>query len=117
MSFLLALPLWLVIAKALFLCGACFQFSGNLHKWCFAPRGCAFLYVRQPYLDEVMPVVISWLWKRPFQERFENLGTRDHTPLFCAGEALKFIDDCLGGQVSGCILLSQWRGSEESADL
>jgi hypothetical protein len=34
-------------------------YTGNFHKWCFAPKGCAFLWVAKPMQEVAQGVVIS----------------------------------------------------------
>ena len=73
--------------------------SGNLHKWLFAPRGCAILWVSPKFHDVVVPQVVSWLHDKTLQDRFFQQGTVDHTPYTSAGIAIKFYNE-VGGMVS-----------------
>jgi len=71
-------------------------YVGNLHKWCYAPRGCAFLWVSPTSRDIIEPLVTSHSYKKDFVEQFFMQGTIDHTPYLCVKSALKFYSD-LGG--------------------
>ena len=65
-------------------------YTGNLHKWMYSPRGCAFLYARRDKQDCLQPPITSHYWKRDFRERFMEQGTRDFTPQCCALTAVQF---------------------------
>ena len=45
-------------------------YSGNLHKWGFAPRGCAVLWCRKELQDRTLPNNTSHLHYKTFQDRF-----------------------------------------------
>ncbi len=45
-------------------------FAGNLHKWAFAPRGCAVLWVHPRHHDTVVPLTTSHNFKKSFQDQF-----------------------------------------------
>lgn len=75
----------------------CDLYTGALHKWCGAPKGCAFLYARpevQPWLG---PLVTSWGWESerpgpsPFIDLHQWQGTRDLSPFLAVAAALDFI--------------------------
>ena len=40
-------------------------YTGNLHKWCFTPKGSAFLWVAKPMQDIAQGVVISHAFASP----------------------------------------------------
>ncbi|XP_078603471.1 uncharacterized protein LOC144877428 [Branchiostoma floridae x Branchiostoma japonicum] len=65
-------------------------YTGTVHKWLFAPRGCAFLWVRSDHHTTVRPLVTSWFFQKDLQHQFHKQGTRDDTPYFCTAEALNF---------------------------
>ena len=50
-------------------CGVSF-YVGNLHKWGFAPRPCAFLWARADKRESLMPLVTSNVYKQGFREDF-----------------------------------------------
>ena len=74
----------------------CDVYTGALHKWACAPKGCSFLYASpevQAWLD---PLVVSWGWEsdHPTDSQFvdyhEWQGTRDLSPFLASSAALDF---------------------------
>ena len=82
----------------MYLCKLLLLFLGNLHKWLFCPRGCAFLHVRSDQKDTIRPVIASNLYHKGFPEEFLTQGTRDNTPFTVIPQAINFYDH-LGGIV------------------
>ena len=66
-------------------------YAGNLHKWCCAPKGCGFLWVRPDRQADVHPTVISHHLGEGFAREFDWQGTRDVTAWLAAPAALAFM--------------------------
>ena len=73
-------------------------YLGNLHKWIFAPKGTAFMYVRNtPERDLIpQPTVISSTGENEYLNRFRYTGTRDYTAFTAIPAAVDFLKT-LGG--------------------
>jgi isopenicillin-N epimerase len=78
-------------------------YTANLHKWVCAPKGAAFLYVREDRQAALQPAVISHGNNRrrpgftPFQDRFDWAGTFDPTTWLCVPEAIDWMGQLLPG--------------------
>eukprot|EP00475_Leptophrys_vorax_P012668 TRINITY_DN1905_c0_g1_i1.p1 TRINITY_DN1905_c0_g1~~TRINITY_DN1905_c0_g1_i1.p1 ORF type:complete len:428 (+),score=87.60 TRINITY_DN1905_c0_g1_i1:446-1729(+) len=72
-------------------------YVSNLHKWLYAPKSSAFLYVSQKLQEDVHPLFISHEYRSSFQREFYMVGTRDFTSYFCSQACLNFIESLLGG--------------------
>jgi len=68
-------------------------YTGNLHKWCFAPKGTAFLWVAPAHQASLEPLVTSTLYGGSLQDQFYMQGTMDHTPYLTAPLALQFYQE------------------------
>ncbi len=68
-------------------------YTGNLHKWACAPRGCGFLWATPARQASLHPPVISWGLDQGFTAEFDWTGTRDASPWLAAPEGLRFLDD------------------------
>lgn len=77
-------------------------YTGNLHKWVCAPKGAAFLYVRQDKRDTTHPAIISHgrsstRARSRLLEEFDWVGTDDPTSWLCVPLALRFVEGLLEG--------------------
>ncbi len=78
-------------------------YTANLHKWVCAPKGTAFLWVREDLQESVLPAIISHGNNTPrpgysrFQDRFDWAGTFDPTAWLCAAEAIRWMGALLPG--------------------
>lgn len=72
-------------------------YTGNAHKWLFAPKGCAFLHARREAQAGLHPAVISHGLDQGFTAEFDWTGTIDPTAYLAIGAALDF-HASLGGK-------------------
>lgn len=71
-------------------------YVGNLHKWAFAPRACAFLWAAPARHEALHPTVISWGLGEGLAQEFDWTGTRDPSAMLSAPAGLHFMRDVLG---------------------
>lgn len=65
-------------------------YFSNFHKWGFAPKPAAFLFVGEGLKEITHPTIISNKYKEGFIEEFDNTGTRDHSAILAIKDALEF---------------------------
>lgn len=58
-------------------------YFSNFHKWAFAPKNAAFLYLDDEYLDIVRPVITGNFKGEGPERQFFWTGTRDLTSYLC----------------------------------
>ncbi len=74
----------------------CDVYTGAMHKWLCAPKGCSFLWARPEVQPTLQPLVISWGWESDhpsgstFVDHHEWQGTRDLSPFLAVTAALDF---------------------------
>lgn len=74
-------------------------YTGTLHKWMLAPKGCSFLYVKNELQNSIDPLVVGWGYQSesPSKSRFldyhEFQGTRDISAFLTAPAAIQFLKE------------------------
>lgn len=74
-------------------------YTGTLHKWLLAPKGCSFLYVNKNFQSLIEPLIISWGYdaakpaKSKFLEENEMQGTRDISAFLTVPAIMEFFSE------------------------
>ncbi len=74
-------------------------YTGTLHKWMLAPKGCSFLYVKRERQNEIDPLIVGWGYQseNPSNSQFldyhQHQGTRDISAFLTAPAAIQFLND------------------------
>lgn len=71
-------------------------YTGNAHKWLFAPRGCGVLWTHPERQALTRPAVLSHGTDQGYTAAFDWVGTRDPSPWFCF-ESAALAHDAFGG--------------------
>ena len=71
-------------------------YVGNLHKWCYAMRGTALVYISEKFVDEIRPLAASHNCDKDLQSDFYDQGTDDITNYLLVEEALAYYEE-IGG--------------------
>lgn len=68
-------------------------YTGNLHKWFYAPKGTAFLWVREEHRKYIVPTIISSEYSESasFAFKFQYTGTKDYAQFCAVTESVKFV--------------------------
>ncbi len=82
---------------------------GNLHKWAFASRGTAALWLASRWRERVRPLVLGWSATDGFPECFDARGTADMSAWMVVPDALRLWES-LGGwsMVARNARLAEW---------
>ena len=74
-------------------------YTGTLHKWMLAPKGCSFLYVKKELQKDIDPLIVGWGYQSetPSNSRFldyhQHQGTRDISAFLTAPAAIQFLKE------------------------
>ncbi len=67
-------------------------YTGNFHKWLFAPKGCSFLWTAPQWQPQTHPTVISHGYGRGYLAEFDFTGTKDWSAYLSAPAGLEFLE-------------------------
>jgi isopenicillin-N epimerase len=62
--------------------------TGNLHKWCCAPKGSALLYVAPQHQRNFHASVVSHGYSQGIHKEFEWMGTEDYSAYLASSDAI-----------------------------
>jgi isopenicillin-N epimerase len=71
-------------------------YTGNAHKWLFAPKGCGLLWTAPGRQSLTLPAILSHGAEAGYGPAFDWIGTRDVTPWLCFAAAAE-AHDSFGG--------------------
>ena len=68
-------------------------YAGNLHKWAYACKGTAFMWVNPIHQAHIHPLNTNHTYKKPFPIEFYGRATNDSAAKYIAAvHALQFHD-------------------------
>jgi isopenicillin-N epimerase len=59
-------------------------YTGNFHKWLYAPKGCAILWTHPKHQSMMHPTVISHGYMQGYIQEYDWTGTKDHSAFISA---------------------------------
>lgn len=65
-------------------------YTGNCHKWLFAPKGCAFLWTHPEKQKATHPTIISHGYGSNYITEFDFTGTKDYSPYLALPKAIEY---------------------------
>lgn len=68
-------------------------YVSNCHKWLFAPKGSAFLWINDLYIDLIHPLTISLFYEQGLKKEFYWQGTKDITNWLTVADCIDFFED------------------------
>lgn len=74
-------------------------YTGNLHKWAWAPRSSAMLWAAPARQQTLHPPVISWGLDQGYVAEFDWVGTRDPTAWLAAPAGFEYMSELGMGAV------------------
>ncbi|MBI3259878.1 MAG: aminotransferase class V-fold PLP-dependent enzyme [Ignavibacteriae bacterium] len=74
-------------------------YTGNCHKWLFAPKGSAFLWTLPDHQAITHPTVISHKYKMGYTEEFDWTGTQDFSSFLSIPAAIDFYNNHGGANI------------------
>jgi isopenicillin-N epimerase len=99
-------------------------YTGNAHKWLFAPRGCGLPWTHPSQQANTLPAILSHGTEGGYTAAFDWIGTRDVTPWLCFEAGAKAHDGFGGARLmdrnrqlaaAGAKILSESLGATVSA--
>lgn len=65
-------------------------YTGNCHKWLFAPKGCAFLWTSEENQHFTHPLTISLEYEQGYEKEFDWTGTKNPAAWLSTTAAINF---------------------------